>query len=70
MTYRAQVTVGSGKPSASQASITDWLTSAVAFTSDCLVRMLGSTETQTYSRYKHYSKIQRSYVSRKLIILI
>lgn len=44
MTYYVQVTVGSGKPSASQANKAELLMSAVALTSDCLARMVGRTE--------------------------
>lgn len=44
VTYCAQVTVGSGKPSASQANKTNLPTSAVALTSDILARMVGSTK--------------------------
>lgn len=54
MTYCAQVTVGSGKPSASQANIAEVPMSAVALTSDCLARMVGRTEKEmieTDARY-------------------
>lgn len=46
MSYCAQVTVGSGKPSASQANRADSPTSAVALTSDFLARIVGRTETE------------------------
>lgn len=45
--YRAQVTIGSGYPSAAQVNMADWPTPAVAFTSDCHTRMVGSTEGGT-----------------------
>lgn len=44
MTYCFQVTMGSGKPSASQANMAELPMSAVALTSDCLARMVGRTE--------------------------
>lgn len=63
-TYCVQVTMGSGNPSASQANKAELPMSAVALTSNCLARMVGSTETakrnisstlySTSARLKHW----------------
>lgn len=42
-TYWTHVTIGSGNPSASQASMAEWPTSAVALMSDWRARMVGRT---------------------------
>lgn len=52
--YRAQVTMGSGYPSAAQVKMADWPTPAVAFTSDCHTRMVGSTEGGTLTQLSSY----------------